>query len=80
VDASAFTEQEKAALDKLTAYAESTEYYIMILENIAYLAAQENDYSMLAETFLYFAMDSQTKMGEARTVNTGIGTIEQVKK
>ncbi len=74
VDASAFTEQEKAALDKLTAYAESTEYYILILENIAYLAAQENDYSMLAETFLYFAMDSQTKMGEARTA---IQALEQ---
>jgi hypothetical protein len=67
VDSSGFNDEEKAALDKLTAYAESTEYYVLVLENIAYLAAQDNDYSMLAETFMYFAMDSQTKMEEARS-------------
>ena len=67
VDQVAFTAEEKAVLEKLKAYSESTEYYILVLENIAYLAAQNNDYSMLAETFLYFAMDSQSKMEEART-------------
>lgn len=67
LDSSGLTEEEKAALEKLVAYAESTEYYLLVLENIAYLAAQDNDYSMLAETFLYFAMESQTKMEEART-------------
>lgn len=66
-DLTGFSESEKAAHEKLSAYAESTEYYILVLENIAYLAAQNNDYSMLAETFLYFALDSQTKMEEART-------------
>lgn len=66
-DQTDFTENEKAALAKLSAYADSTEYYILVLENIAYLAAQNNDYSMLAETFLYFALDSQNKMEEART-------------
>ncbi len=66
VDKTDFSEDEKAALEKLALYAESTEYYVLVLENIAYLAAQNNDYSMLAETFLYFAMDSQTKMEEAR--------------
>lgn len=66
-DQTGFSEPERGALEKLTAYAESTEYYILVLENIAYLAAQSNDYSMLAETFLYFALDSQNKMEEART-------------
>lgn len=66
VDQTAFTDEEKAASFKLMAFAESNEYYILVLENIAYLAAQDMDYSMLADTFLYFAMDAQTKMKEAR--------------
>ncbi|MDD3169775.1 MAG: hypothetical protein PHC91_10000 [Eubacteriales bacterium] len=67
MDTSSYTEKEKTAFDRTKAFIESTEYYILILENIAYLAAQDSDYSMLAETFLYFAMESQTKMEEART-------------
>jgi len=67
MDQTVFSDQEKAAQEKLLLYAESTEYYLLVLENIAYLAAQDNDYSMLAETFLYFAMESQTQMEEART-------------
>ena len=67
MDTSNFTESEMNAYYKIEAFADSTEYYILVLENIAYLAAQDNDYSMLAETFLYFALDSQTKMEEART-------------
>ena len=67
IDTASFTDAEKAALDKLKAYSESTEYYILVLENISYLAAQDNDYSMLADTFLYFAMDSQNKMEDARS-------------
>lgn len=66
VDQTSFTEEEKAACEKLIEFAESNEYYILVLENIAYLAAQDMDYSMLADTFLYFAMDSQAKMKEAR--------------
>lgn len=66
-DSSECGAEEKAALDKLTTYAESTEYYILVLENIAYMAAQDTDYSGLAETFLYFAMDSQVKMEDARS-------------
>jgi len=68
IDTSSFAEEERAAYDKIAVFAESTEYYILVLENIAYLAAQDSDYSMLAETFLYFAMDSQTKMEEARVL------------
>jgi hypothetical protein len=68
INISGYNEEEIAAYDKLTAFAESTEYYILILENIAYLAAQDADYSMLADTFLYFAMDSQSKMEDARVL------------
>ena len=62
----AFTAEELITYEKLLAFVESTEYYILILENIAYIAASGGDYSMLAETFLYFALDSQAKMDAAR--------------
>lgn len=66
LDQSTYTENDKASYDKLVAFAESNEYYLLVLENIAYLAASDSDYSMLADTFLYFAMDAQTKMEDAR--------------
>jgi len=65
-DQDEFTGEEKAAYDALLAFAESNEYYILILENIAYMAANAQDYSMLADTFLYFALEAQAKMEEAR--------------
>ena len=66
IDQSDFTVEEKEACEKLADFAESNEYYILILENIAYLAADDQDYSMLADTFLYFAVEAQNKMREAR--------------
>ena len=66
LDTSSYTESEKADYNQLLAFAESNEYYILVLENIAYMAASDQDYSMLADTFLYFAMDAQTKMEAAR--------------
>jgi hypothetical protein len=66
IDQTDFTEKQQKAYDKLLAFAESNEYYILVLENIAYLAASDSDYSMLADTFLYFALDAQTKMEDAR--------------
>lgn len=66
IDQDDFSDEEKAAYDALLAFAESNEYYILVLENIAYMAAEGSDYSMLADTFLYFAMEAQTKMEEAR--------------
>lgn len=66
IDTSDYTEDEKAAYDKLLAFAESNEYYLLVLENISYMAASDQDYSMLADTFLYFAMEAQTKMEDAR--------------
>lgn len=66
INTTSFSEDEKNAYDKLIAFAESNEYYILVLENIAYLAAADSDYSMLAETFLYFAMEAQTNMKQAK--------------
>lgn len=66
LDIKGYTAEELLAFEKVKAFAESTEYYVLVLENIAYLAAQDTDYSMLADTFLYFALDSQNKMEEAR--------------
>ena len=66
IDSSKYASEQTEALSKIKDFADSTEYYILILENIAYLAAQDSDYSMMADTFLYFAMESQTKMEEAR--------------
>lgn len=61
-----FTEDELKAKDALSSFAESSEYYILVLENISYLAASQSDYSMLAETFMDFALQSREKMDEAR--------------
>jgi hypothetical protein len=66
IDKKQFTSEQLEAYNKTKDFVESTEFYIQILENIAYLAAQDQDYSMLADTFLYYAMDSQTKMETAR--------------
>ena len=68
VDQESFTEEEKVTYEKLIDFGESNEYYILVLENVAYLAASDADYSMLADTFLYFALDAQTKMEEARSL------------
>ena len=56
-----FTDREKSIYEKLLAYTEAASYYIQIIENIIYMAAQGQDYSMFAETLLTFAMDSQAK-------------------
>lgn len=61
-----FKDDKKAACAKLQTFAESNEYYILVLENIAYLAAADSDYSMLADTFLYFAVEAQNTMRTAR--------------
>ncbi|GEM_PF-753840 len=66
IDQKDFSDQRKTACVKLQAFAESNEYYILLLENIAYLAAADSDYSMLADTFLYFAVEAQNAMRAAR--------------
>jgi len=63
-----FSEAEKDAYDKQLAYIEAASYYILIIENIIYMASQGQDYSIFAETFLTFALDSQAKYEAARDV------------
>lgn len=60
------TDEEKEAQKAVEAFAETSEYYILVLENIAVLAAEGRDYSMLSDTFLEFAVESQKKMQEAK--------------
>ncbi len=67
-----YTEMELASYQALLAFTEISEHYILVLENIAYMAAAEQDYSMLAETFLTFAMESQSRMDEARNLIQGL--------
>lgn len=61
-----FTEEEYEACQKLCDFIEMTEYYILVMENIAYMAADGQDYSVMAETFLNFALESDKAMDSAR--------------
>lgn len=66
MDKSNYTDSEKAAHEKLQAFLELAEYYTLVLENISYMAVNGQDYSMFAETFLTFALESAAKMDQAR--------------
>lgn len=57
---------EAVAHQKLMDFLELAEYYTLVLENISYMAVNGQDYSMYAETFLTFAMESEDKMNLAR--------------
>lgn len=61
-----FTPSEKEAYDKLMEFLELAEYYILVLENISYMASNGQDYSVFGETFLTFALESERKMDETR--------------
>ena len=61
-----FTDEEKEACQKLCDFIEITECYILVMENIAYMAADKQDYSIMAETFLNFALESEKAMDSAR--------------
>ncbi|MCL1808668.1 MAG: copper amine oxidase N-terminal domain-containing protein [Clostridiales bacterium] len=65
-DKGKFSEEELDACGKLQDYAESASYYILVIENILYMAEKGEDYSIFGETFLNFAMDSQTKYEAAK--------------
>lgn len=62
-----YTDAEIIAYEELKTFLELAEYYTLVLENIAYMAASGQDYGMFAETFLTFAMESAAKMDLART-------------
>ncbi|QAT41929.1 copper amine oxidase N-terminal domain-containing protein [Aminipila luticellarii] len=63
---SKMTENEQAAQKALYDLAQISENYLLVLENIAYLSSSGKDYSMLSDTFVNFALDSQSKMNIAR--------------
>ncbi len=63
---SKMTEDEKLAQGALYDFTKISENYLLVLENIAYLSVKKGDYSMLSDTFVNLAMDSQSKMNKAR--------------
>lgn len=67
-----FTEEELAAAQKLYEFIAVTEYYILVMENIAYLEVAGEDYSMFAETFLDFALASDKAMDIALEAIEGL--------
>lgn len=62
------TLQEVDAYREVKNFLENTEQYLLILENIAYLAASDENYAMLSESFFEAALSTQTTMDMARTL------------
>ncbi len=58
------TTEEADALASMCDFAEFSEHYLLVMENMMCLAAQGQDYSAFAETFLNFAMMTQNAMDE----------------
>jgi len=74
----AFTDEEETAYKALSEFTTSTEYYILVMENIVYMAMAEVDYSVLADTFLEFAMASSQKMDQTRAAIKQIPQIQVI--
>ncbi|MCR5481269.1 MAG: copper amine oxidase N-terminal domain-containing protein [Clostridia bacterium] len=64
LDTGAFTKKELAAYNKLVQAAAQIENYELLLENIAYMAASGTDFSILAETFYEYALQTSTILDE----------------
>jgi succinate dehydrogenase flavin-adding protein (antitoxin of CptAB toxin-antitoxin module) len=64
---SGFSEMEITIYNSLLAYADSTARYALITENIVYMAFRGQDFSIFAEIFLTFAVDTQAKFETARS-------------
>lgn len=60
--------EEVSAYQEVKSFVKNTENYLLLLENIAYLAASDQDYTMLSNLFYEAAMDSQNKMNNARSL------------
>lgn len=60
--------REVEAYQEVKGFLENTEQYLLILENIAYLAASDESYAMLSESFFEAALNTQTTMDTARTL------------
>lgn len=63
-----YTPKEKEVYKAVLDFAEASEHYILVLENIAYMAANNQDFPIMAETFLSIAIESQSKMDKARNL------------
>lgn len=63
---SKMSKEEEAAQAALYDYLQISENYLLVLENIAYLSSSGKDYSLLSDTFVSLALDSQSKMNAAR--------------
>jgi len=61
-----FSELELNIYNSLLAYADATARYALITENIIYMAFRGQDFSIFAEVFLTFAVDTQAKFEVAR--------------
>ncbi|MGP1544649.1 MAG: stalk domain-containing protein [Candidatus Fimenecus sp.] len=66
------SDEQKKVKDALNEYAQMLWHYTLIIENISYLAAADQDFSMLAETFFNFAVLTQQKEQEATTLIEGL--------
>ena len=55
------SEQQETVQSALNEYAQMLWHYTLIMENISYMAAANQDFSMLSETFVNFAVLTQQK-------------------
>lgn len=61
---SAYTEEEQTIHKELVAFSDSFSMYALVIENVAYMAAAGEDYALLSETLLYYALESQELMAK----------------
>lgn len=57
------TPEELAIYNSLSDFTMSMEMYLLVIENVAYMDVNDQDFSLLAEALLHYALDSQEKMG-----------------
>ena len=66
LETEAFNEDEEEACMLLAGFSALCENYVLVLENIVYMAVQEQDYSVLADVFFDYAVKTQEAMEKAR--------------
>jgi len=75
INTSGFSELEMTIYNSLLAYANATARYALITENIVYMAFRGQDFSIFAEIFMTFAVDTQAKFEVARSAIRAFHTI-----
>ncbi len=63
-----YTAQEKCCYEKICKATETSKSYVAVLENIAYLKVQKQDFSMLSEPLTLMYVNSQKAIDEARNL------------